>query len=92
MLKITQSNRFKRDFRKLAHSDRFDLKHFHTVVNQLASGVGLASKYKDHRLKGELQEFRECHLEPDLLLIYSKEVEILTLLLFRIGSHTELFD
>lgn len=92
MLKITQSNRFKKDLRRLAHSGRFDLKHFHTVVNQLAVGAELSARYKDHTLKGELKDFRECHLEPDLLLVYSKEAEILTLFLFRIGSHSELFE
>lgn len=92
MLKITHSNRFKKDLRKLMHSGRFDLQHFHKVVNQLASGGALLAKYKDHQMKGELKGFRECHLEPDLLLIYSKETEALTLFLFRIGGHSELFD
>lgn len=92
MLKITHSKRFKKDFRKLAHSGRFDLEQFNKVVNGLASGEKLSTKYKDHQLKGELKAFRECHLEPDLLLIYSKEEEILTLFLFRIGSHSELFE
>ena len=92
MLNITHSKRFKKDLRKLAHSGSFDLKHFHKVVNQLASELELSPKYKDHQLKGELKEFRECHLEPDLLLVYSKEESILTLFLLRIGSHSELFD
>ena len=92
MFKVTHSKRFKKDFRKLARSGDFDLKHFNAVVNQLASGLGLSAKYRDHQLKGELKEFRECHLAPDLLLIYSKEAEVLTLFLFRIGSHSELFE
>lgn len=92
MLKVTHSKRFKKDLRKLARSGNFDLKHFNKVVNQLASEEELSPKYRDHQLKGELKEFRECHLEPDLLLVYSKEAEVLALFLFRIGSHTELFD
>ncbi|MFA5792354.1 MAG: type II toxin-antitoxin system YafQ family toxin [Candidatus Gracilibacteria bacterium] len=91
MLKITHSNRFKKDFRRLARSGRFDLKLFNSVVNQLASNLELAKKYEDHALQGELKKFRECHLAPDLLLIYSKDMEVLTLFLFRIGNHSELF-
>lgn len=92
MLKVTHSKRFKKDLRKLARSGNFDLKHFNTVVNQLASELELSAKYRDHQLKGELREFRECHLAPDLLLVYSKEAEALALFLFRIGSHSELFE
>ena len=92
MLKITHSKRFKKDLRKLARSGSFDLIHFNAVVNRLASGLELAAKYRDHQLKGELKEFRECHLASDLLLVYSKEAGVLTLFLFRIGSHSELFE
>lgn len=91
MYKVTISSRFKKDFKRLARSGRFDVKNFNRVVGQIAAGKKLAYKFKDHPLKGDYKEFRECHLEPDLLLIYSVEEEVLTLLLFRIGSHSELF-
>ncbi len=76
----------------MASSGQFNLKRFNTVVNQLANEEVLPPRFRDHQLKGELKDFRECHLEPDLLLIYSKEEKILTLFLFRIGSHSELFE
>jgi mRNA interferase YafQ len=59
------------------------------VVYKLLNGIELDYKYKDHQLKGSLKEFRECHIKPDLLLIYSIEHNILELV--NIGSHSELF-
>ena len=50
----------------------------------------LIEKYKDHQLIGKMKDFRECHIKPDLLLIYM--IEDNTLKLVDIGSHSELFD
>lgn len=47
--------------------------------------------YKDHKLKGEYDGFRECHIEPDLLLIYKKEEKDLLLLCLGLGTHSKLF-
>lgn len=49
------------------------------------------SKYKDHKLTGNYKDFRECHIKPDLLLIYQKQDEILTLTCINLGSHHKLF-
>ncbi|MDO7253952.1 type II toxin-antitoxin system YafQ family toxin, partial [Helicobacter cappadocius] len=49
------------------------------------------SKYKDHKLKGEYKDFRECHIKPDLLLIYKIDKEVLILACIAIGSHSDLF-
>ena len=57
----------------------------------LASGVKLADKYRDHSLIGDYRGFRECHIEPDWLLIYCIEQNELELLLFRTGRHSDLF-
>jgi len=51
----------------------------------------LDNKYRDHALRGEYQGFRECHIEPDWLLIYRIENEALELFLFRTGTHSDLF-
>jgi len=47
--------------------------------------------YKDHQLKGNLKEFRECHVKPNLLLIYKKENNILVFTCIAVGSHSDLF-
>ena len=62
------------------------------IIWQLANNEELASKYKDHALIGSYKGFRECHIKPDLLLIYKKQNEILLLTCVEIGSHSELFQ
>ena len=61
------------------------------IIWQLANNEELASKYKDHALIGSYKGFRECHIKPDLLLIYKKQNEILLLTCVEVGSHSELF-
>ena len=90
MLKIVLSNRFKKDL-KLARKRGLNLDVLRTVVNILASGEKLDRKYRDHDLTGEYAGFRECHMQPDWLLVYRIEQEELELFLFRTGTHSELF-
>ena len=62
------------------------------VVTMLQNNITLEEKYRDHELKGKYQGFRECHIQPDWLLIYLKEDGILTLTLVDTGTHTDLFN
>jgi mRNA interferase YafQ len=62
-----------------------------SVITKLAQDEVLDTRYRDHELIGNWQGYRECHIKPDLLLIYKKEGADL-LRLARLGSHTELFD
>ncbi|MGV8000691.1 type II toxin-antitoxin system YafQ family toxin [Photorhabdus temperata subsp. temperata] len=59
------------------------------VINELALDNPLESKYCDHALTGDWKDFRDCHIKPDLILIYQKPDEG-TLRLVRLGSHSEL--
>jgi mRNA interferase YafQ len=61
------------------------------VLDRLAADRELDPKLKDHALTGEMAGFRECHLRPDLLLVYAKAEDRPSLILMRIGSHSELF-
>ena len=63
------------------------------VVDTLQQGLPLDEKYRDHELKGTYKGFRECHIQPDWLLIYSKEDEgeLHILNLVRTGTHSDLF-
>lgn len=90
MLKIIRSNRFVKDL-KLALKRGYNLEELSKVVEMLASRIKLPSKYKDHALSGEYTNFRECHIKPDWLLIYHIDDEELELLLFRTGTHSDLF-
>ncbi|MDB5255173.1 MAG: addiction module toxin RelE [Candidatus Nomurabacteria bacterium] len=82
---------FKKSIRKLDKSGNFNRAKVESIVTLLSKGKGLSQQYKDHALKGEWLGYRECHLEPDLLLIYTIQENILILLLVDIGSHSQLF-
>lgn len=90
MLKIIRSTKFLKDLR-LAKSKGLNLSLLEDVVNKIASGTKLDSKYKDHNLSGYYQGFRECHIKPDWLLIYRIDEDELMLFLIRTGSHSDLF-
>lgn len=90
MLKIVLSNRFKKDL-KLAGKRGLDLSLLTAVVNRLAAEEPLPARNHDHSLTGPYTGWRECHIEPDWLLIYRVENEDLILFLFRTGSHADLF-
>lgn len=75
---ITFSKQFKKDFKKINKDDKIILKN---IVDKLANDETLEAKYKDHTLKGNYIGFRECHIKPDLLLIYRKRDDILELYL-----------
>lgn len=62
------------------------------VVTRLANGEPLDSRHKDHPLSGEWSGHRECHIQPDWLLIYRYENDILVLALTRTGTHSDLFN
>lgn len=82
------SRQFKRDYQRLLRSGR-GTEEVDAILAQLISGARLPSHYQDHPLKGEYRDCRECHVRPDLLLIYCIESQELTLI--RLGSHAELF-
>ncbi|MFG5117047.1 type II toxin-antitoxin system YafQ family toxin [Campylobacter lari] len=86
--KIELANRFKKHFKKLNQQEQAI---FQDIVTKIANNEVLEPKYKDHALKGEYVSFRECHLKPDLLLIYQKQENKLILYCLDIGSHSELF-
>ena len=90
MYRIVPSNQFKKDL-KLAKKRGLDIDLLRSVVNTLAEGRKLEEKYRDHGLSGEYRGFRECHIEPDWLLVYRIEDKELELFLFRTGSHSDLF-
>jgi mRNA interferase YafQ len=92
MRTIEWSNAFKRDFKRIhkgPHCKKIDLL-LATVTDLLANNKPLPQKYFDHALSSNWKDHRECHLQPDLLLIY-KLIEDHTLRLIRLGSHSELF-
>ena len=89
MLKISFTNQYLKD---LALMKRRNLpkSELDEVVKLLSEEKPLSSKHKDHALKGNFIGYRECHIRPDWLLIYKIDKRILTLLLIRTGTHSDL--
>jgi len=92
MYKVYYSKGYKRDFKRLSCSGRFDRERLETVIKSLAKGESLAPSFRIHSLHGKLSGSLECHIEPDLLLVYKKFDDILILNLVRLGSHSDIFD
>lgn len=90
MMKINRTSHFKKEYRQMMKRG-CDPKLFEFVVGELANGRPLAQKYNDHALAGGFSGFRECHIQPDWLLVYFVEDNILTLTLTRTGTHADLF-
>ena len=84
------TNQFKKDL-KQAKKQNKNLDKLFEVVNILADGGTLDARYRDHDLSGNYKGTRECHIEPDWLLVYEIRDEVLVLMLYRLGTHSELF-
>lgn len=87
---VKLSGKFKKSY-KLAQKRGLDVTLLKNIVKQLGDGIPLEPKYKDHDLRGKYQGYRECHIQPDWLLIYLIEEDILTLTLIDTGTHSDLF-
>ncbi len=90
MYKIQYTNRMKKDARLMKKRGK-DMNKLVSVLALLASGNPLPVQYKDHSLTGNLQDFRECHIEPDWLLLYQIYEDTLILSATATGSHADLF-
>lgn len=88
-LTVRRLSKFKKDYR-LCVKRGYDMQKLHRTVDLLVTGKALEPHYKDHSLRGEYKDCRECHIEPDWLLIYMlTESE---LVLVRSGTHADLFE
>jgi len=90
MFSLKYSSRFKKDLKPYQHQDGL-LVELGQVLDTLVAGRVLPQKNSNHPLVGEFQGCFECHIKPDVLLIYKIEKAELLVLLLRIGSHSDLF-
>lgn len=86
---IKHTSQFKKDY-KLALKRHLDTSLLKDIIQKLAAGEPLPAKNKDHALTGDWIGHRECHIQPDWLLIYRIENDILVLTLTRTGTHSDL--
>lgn len=90
-LSIVLLNSFKKDIKRIRRRN-LNLDLLDEVVEKLARQERLEEKYCDHALTGSLVGFRECHIQPDWLLIYRVDGNDLVLVLSRTGTHSDLFN
>ncbi|MES9857656.1 MAG: type II toxin-antitoxin system YafQ family toxin [Sedimenticola sp.] len=89
MYTLDYSTQFKKDFKKITRKPTPYIIEIGNVISELQKGRTLEAKYVDHPLSGNWGGFRDCHIKPDLVLIY--RIHENTLQLARIGSHNDVF-
>lgn len=87
---VKTTTQFKKDY-KLAIKRGLNIALLEDVVAALAMGKSLPEKNKDHALTGNWAGYRECHIQPDWLLVYYIEDDVLVLTVARTGTHSDLF-
>ena len=88
-MNLVYTTRFKKDFKRMMKRDKDEHKLW-DIVNRLKEGKAPLPQWNDHALGGKWVDRRDCHIEPDWLLIYYKRGE--DLILERTGSHSDLFE
>lgn len=89
MKSLFQAKQFVKDVKRLEKRGK-DIDKLKAVVRKLAAGKPLDARHRDHALHGERAESRDCHVEPDWVLIYTTDDEMLRL--ERTGTHSDLFE
>ncbi|MCI6085179.1 type II toxin-antitoxin system YafQ family toxin [Selenomonas sp.] len=90
MLRLEMTNKFKRDY-KLCKKRGLDMSLLSDIVDTLLKEEPLPERCRDHALTGNYDGFRECHIQPDWLLVYAVKREELVLTTSRTGTHSDLF-
>lgn len=91
MLTIELTSQFRRDYKRVKKRG-YKTELLKDALNALLNEDTLDSRYRDHALTGDMAMYRECHIQPDWLLIYRKERDRLVLVAHRTGTHSDLFD
>ena len=89
---IVETRTYRKSVKRYTRSGKFSRKKLEGIIDLLASDKKIPKKYKDHELSGNMKGFRECHIEPDLLLVYIKKNDVMVLVLVALGSHSKLFE
>jgi mRNA interferase YafQ len=89
-MRFKTTRQFEKDYRKIRKSDK-NLDKLHTVMQRLIGSERLSYQYKDHALSGQFKNRRECHIEPDWLLVYQVNKREEIIIFERTGSHADIF-
>ena len=93
MYHVVRTKDFEKSYEKIKHSGKLKPQveeNLSEAISLLVNGKKLPSIYKDHQLRGEMQQYRECHIKGDLLLVYQIKKNELLLVLIEIGTHSHL--
>ena len=90
MRALVRTSKFKRDYKREKRTDAQLDAVFVPVLEILLGNDPVPERLQDHALGGNRKGYRDCHVRPDLVLIYARSTETLTLV--RIGSHSEVFE
>lgn len=88
---LSSTTKFRRGLKRAGKQGK-NISELEAVIDMLRRGKKLPPKYRDHKLRGNRKDYRECHIQPDWLLVYRIQDDKLILTLTEIGSHAELFD
>ncbi len=89
--RIVFTRRFLKSLKRVRQFKGFKQEKLAYIIEQLASGVKLPEQYRDHALQGDVLGYRECHISPDILLIYEIQKDVLVCQMIDIGNHAQLF-
>lgn len=92
MYRLFRSTQFNKQVKKLMKSGSFETTELIKIFDILANNLPFHEHHRNHKLHGEYGGMYECHIRPDLLLIYKKNKEKQMITLVEIGSHSELFE
>lgn len=90
MLDLVTTTQFRKDLKQIRKRG-YDLSKLDGILQKLLAGKPLQAKHRDHDLTGDYKGFRECHIEPDWLLVYAVDRGKLILTASRTGTHSDLF-
>lgn len=90
MLSVIKSKKYEKSLRAYTRQKNFSIARLEEIIVLIQKQVPLDLKYRDHKLKGKLEGMRECHVHPNILLIYKILEKEMLLLLVNIGSHPKL--
>ncbi|MEK7463693.1 MAG: type II toxin-antitoxin system YafQ family toxin [Patescibacteria group bacterium] len=91
MYSILYSSKFRKQSKKIVGSGKYPREKIEYIINILASGIPLEPHLKNHKLHGKYNGMMECHVIPNMLLVYEKDEEKRLIILMALGSHSELF-
>jgi len=92
MYQPVYTKQFRKDIKRIEKSGNKDIEKLKAIIRLLLDSKQLDLSYRDHNLKGNFKDRRECHIEPDWLLVYKLNKKEKTMTFERTGSHADIFE